>query len=227
MLTVFRKEIKYVIPAEWFLRLERELDALMHRDANGVNGTYTVRSQYYDSIDDRDLRDNLDGLMEKRKIRVRIYSPDARTAKLEYKCKSGSDGVKYSLSLAREEAEQMEHHQFGFLADRPEPLAQQLYLKMARGMYRPKTLVEYDRTAFLYPVSDVRITFDHNLRGTAGGYGLFDPAPFFLPLSPPDVGTLEVKYNDFLPAPIKRIVHRIDSLAEASSKYSQARFINL
>ncbi len=227
MLTVFRKEIKYVIPIEWFLQIERQLDAVMHRDTNGVRGTYTVRSQYYDSVCDRDLMDNLDGLMEKRKIRVRIYSPDAARAKLEYKCKSGNDGVKYSLDLSRAEAERMERHEYGFLMDRSEPLAAWIYTKMIREVYRPKTIVVYDRTAFLYEVSDVRVTFDHNLRGTACGYGLFERSPFLLPLMQPDTGVLEVKYSGFLPAPVKAIVGRIDSLAEASSKYSQSRLINL
>lgn len=226
MLTVFRREIKYVIPVEWFVRLESRLDALMQRDVYGIRGTYGVRSQYYDSLNDRDLQDNLDGVMEKRKIRVRIYSTEDRYAKLEYKCKSGIESVKYSLSLSREEAEEMERHRYGFLAERKEELAARLYLKMISGVYRPKTIVVYRRTAFQYPVSDVRITFDHDLQGTAGGYGLFEPELPLIPLMRPDTGVLEVKYNDFLPAPIKAVVGRLDSLAEASSKYSKSRMIN-
>lgn len=227
MLAVFRKEIKYVIPTEEFSRLERLLDAVLERDGYGDRGTYTVRSQYYDSLADRDFHDNLDGLMEKRKIRVRIYSPEDTAAKLEYKCKSGSDGMKYSISISREEALLMERHQYGFLMNHTEELAGRLYVKMIRNVYRPKTIVQYDRTAFLYPVSDVRITFDHNMAGTAGAYGLFEKNPFLIPLMRPDTGVLEVKYNDFLPAPIKEIVSRVDSLADANSKYSQARFINV
>lgn len=227
MRTVFRKEIKYVIPAEGYYRLEKQLDALMHRDRNGIRGTYMVRSQYFDALNDRDLLDNFDGLMEKRKIRIRIYAMDTTWAKLEYKCKSGSDSVKHSIDLTREEAEQMERHQYGFLALRKEPLAQRLYIKMIQNVYRPKTIVAYDRTAFLYGPSDVRVTFDHNLRGTVGGYGLFDESAFLLPLMQPDVGILEVKFNDFLPTPIKSVVSQLDSLALASSKYSMARSINL
>ena len=81
MVCVYRKEIKYVIPREIFGRLQRLLDAVLERDSHCRTDTYTVRSQYYDSLSDTDLRDNLSGVQEKRKIRVRIYSPEDRNAK--------------------------------------------------------------------------------------------------------------------------------------------------
>lgn len=227
MNTVFRKEIKYVIPVEQYQKLVPQLDACMKRDPNGKNGTYTVRSQYFDSLSDQDLQDNLSGLEEKRKIRIRIYSPEADWAKLEYKCKSGSDGVKYSMKLTREEAELMERHRYGFLLTREEPLAKQLYSKMLHGAYRPKAIVEYQRTAFLYPVSDVRITFDHRIKAGVTPYGLFKKDGATVSLMNEDVGVLEVKYNDFLPAHLKAIVQQIDHLAEASSKYSKSRLFYL
>lgn len=226
MLTIFRKEIKYVIPTEQFIKLQRKLDVLMTRDRNGIWGTYLVRSQYYDSFLDRDLKDNLDGVMEKRKIRLRVYSPDDKEVKLEYKCKSGADGVKYSLGITRREAEMMENHRYEFLLGYQEELAHRLYAKMVGQVYRPKTIVEYDRTAFIYPVSDVRITFDHHLRGSVNPYGLLEENPFYTPLMSTDIGILEVKYNDFLPAQLKEVVSQIDHLAEASSKYSRSRIIS-
>lgn len=225
MITVYRKEIKYVIALEAYLRLQEQMEALMKRDRYGVRGTYRVRSQYYDSITDQDLQDNLAGVMEKRKIRLRIYSMEDRSVKLEYKCKSGSDGVKHSLTITREEAQLMENHQYGFLLHHSEELAARLYVKMNQNVYRPKTIIDYDRTAYTYPVSDVRITFDTNLRGSVNPYGLFKEAPFTVPLMDAGCGVLEVKYNDFLPSPIKGIVEQIDGLAEASSKYSKSRLL--
>lgn len=227
MITVFRKEIKYVIPLEFFFQLQKQLDEIMKRDIYGENGTYKVRSQYYDSLMNQDLQDNLSGVMEKRKIRLRVYSPEDERVKLEYKCKSGSDGVKYSLSISREETLQMEEGRYEFLLDRQEPLAQQLYHRLLCGGYQPKSLIEYDRTAFAYPVSDVRITFDYRVRAAASPYGILEKEPFFSPVSDADSGVLEVKYNDFLPAHIKNIIKDVDNQAEASSKYSRARLAYL
>lgn len=223
MRTVFRKEIKYVISKIDFLRLTKHLDALLQRDVNGVNGTYIVRSQYYDSLGDRDLYDNLDGVMEKRKIRVRIYSPDDQYAKLEYKCKSNTDGKKYSLNITKEEALDMEKRKYGFLLNYEEPLAKTLYVKLMQGGYMPKTIVEYKRTAYLHTVSDVRITFDTDIKAAAVPYGIFSKDLSYIPLIEGDRGVLEVKYNDFIPSTLKQVIQEINCLPEASSKYSKAR----
>lgn len=223
MQTVYRKEIKYVIPREKFAEIVKDLELLMTRDSHGQNGTYIVRSQYYDSLADQDLCDNLAGIMEKRKIRLRIYAPEDRNVKLEYKCKSGTDGVKYSMMISREEAMLMENHRYEFLLHHEEALAPRLYARLTEGVYRPRTIVEYRRTAFVCPISDTRITYDHRIQGSSNPYGLFQEKPFYIPLLQEDMGILEVKYNDFLPPQLKAAVSRIDSLAEASSKYSKAR----
>lgn len=225
MQIIFRKEIKYVVPIERMVSLEKKIDRIAARDSHGVHGSYMVRSQYYDSLTDGDLKDNLDGVQEKRKIRLRIYSPDDQQVKLEYKCKSGSDGVKHSLIISREEAQMMENHQYEFLLNYKEKLAHELYCKLIQNVYRPKTIVQYDRTAFFYHASDTRITFDYNVRGSVNPYGLLEKEPFLIPLMGEDVGVLEIKYNEFLPSIFKGIVQQLNALPEASSKYSKARLL--
>lgn len=223
MKTVFRKEIKYIINKVDFLRIRKHLDVLMEKDKNGYNGTYMIRSQYYDSIGNQDLYDNLDGVMEKRKIRLRIYSTDAKYVKLEYKCKSNMDGKKYSLNITREEAMMMERHRYDFLLNHKEELAKTLYLRMMQGGYTPKTIIEYLRTAYLHPISDLRITFDTDVKATTNPYGLFSDNLTYIPLIQGEKGILEIKYNYFIPWPLKEVLKEINSLPEANSKYSNAR----
>lgn len=223
MAVKMRKEFKYIIGMEEFWRIRKKLDLLMIPDAHGNHGEYLVRSQYFDSLTDADLRDNLDGVKEKRKIRVRVYSPNASGGRLEYKCKNGSDGVKYSMALSREEMERMEQHQYSFLLKRQEELAGRLYTKMTEQAYRPKTIIEYDRTAYLYPVSDVRITFDRNLRAGVKPWGICEEQPCGIPLMAPDRGILEVKYNDFFPYVFKEILQEVNQGMEAYSKYTVSR----
>lgn len=223
---IFRKEIKYVMAEEAYLKIQNWLEAVLEPDRFCRNGRYMVRSQYYDSLSDADLFDNLSGVSEKRKIRVRIYSPDDSVAKLEYKCKNGSDGMKYSLLITREEALLMENHKYDFLLAREEDLAMRLYVKMTEQVYTPKTIVEYDRMAYVYPAGDIRITFDRNLRGSRNPYGIFEKNLSYVPLLDPGKGVLEIKYNDFFPSALKSLVTGIDSVAEAYSKYSMSRLMN-
>ncbi len=221
--TVYRKEIKYQVSRGDLLKIAERLELLMERDIHGEAGSYMVRSQYYDSLFDRDLYDNLDGVLEKRKIRVRMYSPEDKWAKLEYKTKSGTDGIKYSIRISKEEALQMEKREFGFLLEHPEPLAKQLYAKLMQYAYMPKTIVEYERLAYTHEACDLRITVDTNVKAAVVPFGIFSDDLQYVPLMTGDVGVLEIKYNGFLPSVFKQLVRQIDSLPQANSKYTQAR----
>lgn len=220
-----RKEIKYLVPVEKINYLKSIFDNILERDKYGKNGTYVVRTQYYDTLEEDDLFDNLSGIIEKKKIRLRTYFEDESTFKLEYKYKYNTDSTKYSLIITRDEAKQMENHKYDFLLNKKSELALFFYYKLLEGCYRPKTIVEYNRLAYIYPVSRVRITFDTNVRATAYPYGLFDERLNTFPIVSPDIGVLEVKYDEFLPSSLKHILESIDTLPQANSKYLKARFL--
>ena len=222
MITVFRKELKYVMYYHEFARIRKQLSALMKRDIHGGDFGYVVRSLYFDSVYDRDLYDTVDGYLKKAKIRLRTYGKDSQV-KLELKEKQGSDSLKRSLTLSREEADRMQKCDYGFLLSRPEEAACKIYLRLMEGAYQPKTLIEYDREAYTYPAGDVRVTFDTGARGTASGWDLFGENPPWTPLIGAGTGVLEIKYTSMLPAFLKNILKITDRLAVANSKYVQAR----
>lgn len=222
MLSVFRKEIKYVMHSHEFAALRQSLQNLMFKDTHGGDFGYSVRSLYFDSVYDRDYYDTVDGLQSKGKIRLRIYDGNDSIIKLELKRKEGSESFKSSLSLTREEAERMQAGDYDFLLAKPEETAQRIWLQMTTGAYLPKTLVEYDREAYTYPAGDTRVTFDYHVRATASAWDLFDPDPPYTPVVPPGTGVLEVKYSSVLPSFIKAAVES-GRLPSANSKYVQAR----
>lgn len=221
MTAVFRKEIKYVVYQHEFTKMRPLLSALMQRDPNGGDFGYVVRSLYFDSVYDQDYYDTVDGRLKKAKIRLRIYGKDS-PIKLELKQKENSDSLKQSLLVTPEEARCMQQCDYEFLSRRPEPVARTLYMRLLQGAYQPKTLVEYDREAYLYDAGDVRITFDTGMRATASDWDLFAETPPWTTLAPAGTGVLEVKYTSLLPSFLKQIV-QTDRLATANSKYVQAR----
>lgn len=91
----------------------------------------------------------------------------------------------------------------------------------------PKTIVEYKRMAYRFPASDVRITFDTDIRAGVNPYGIFAANPANVPLLHADKGILEIKYNDFFPSALKPLLVSLDNVAEAYSKYSTARLAYL
>ena len=221
MLSVFRKELKYVMGYQEFAKIRPQLALLLHPDVHGSDFGYRVRSLYFDSVYDKDYYDTVDGLMSKGKIRVRVYDANS-PIKLELKRKEGSDSMKYSLILTREEAEKMQQGDYFFLTERKEEVAQRIFVQLMQGAYQPKCLVEYDREAYTFPAGDVRVTYDTGTRATASPWDLFDEQAPLTPVIPAGTGVLEVKYSSQLPSFIKALVET-DRLSSSNSKYVQSR----
>ncbi|MGI5849886.1 MAG: polyphosphate polymerase domain-containing protein [Christensenellales bacterium] len=222
---VFRKEIKYPISVAEFSQLNQRLKFLVQPDPYSGDAGYCVRSLYFDSVKDHDLFDTLDGKMEKRKIRLRFYPPKIDSILLEYKCKSGSDGVKRSIKISKEDALSMMWADYSFLLDYQGPLAHKLYARLMTGGYHPKVIVEYNRMAYVYPVSNTRLTFDSAVRASFVINSFFDETPGMIPAMAPDMGVLEVKYDYFLVGLLKEVLEPVNALAKANSKYAMSRFI--
>ena len=225
MSKVFRKEVKFPISVLDFLLLRQKLEYFVQPDAHSGDDGYRVRSLYFDSNDDQDLLDSLSGNMEKRKIRLRFYPPDKENIKLEYKCKSGSNGIKRSIKLSKEEAERIVAGDYRLLLDIQTPLALELYARLMLGGYQPKVIVEYNRLAYFYPVSNNRITFDSKVSASNVVHSFFEEDTGLIPVMDPDTGVLEVKYNQFLVGVLKEALQSVDSLAKANSKYAQSRLL--
>ena len=102
MLDVFREEKKYICNLLEASYLKNTLCGILQGDPYQGYEPYMVRSLYFDSFSDIDYREKEDGLSERKKVRLRIYSPDAKSAKLELKQKSGCMQRKQSLSVSRE-----------------------------------------------------------------------------------------------------------------------------
>lgn len=226
MIDVSRRELKYLISDSEALRISKKLSEVMSPDAhNGAEG-YTVRSLYFDTLCDSDFEDKIDGYDKRQKIRLRVYDINSANAKLELKEKNGMGQRKRSILINRMEMQQMTEGNYGFLLERGEALAKQLYTFMEMKCYRPKCIVEYDRLAFCTDTNDIRITFDRGLRATEGDFSLFNKDLFLYPVSGTAHVTMEVKYSGFLFTYVKNIISMSDRMQISNSKYCRARAIS-
>ena len=226
VLDVKRKEMKYRISLSASLQAQWLFGQMIPGDKNnGVDG-YMVRSLYFDSINDIDLSEKQDGVENRKKIRLRIYSPDDQNAKLELKEKQGVWQRKQSLTLPRDIAILVSTGDYRPLAEMEHPLAQELYYYMTEHLYRPKCIVQYRRYAFVVPTNDIRITFDRYLEASEGNLDLFGDGTTYYPIDTLDDVTLEVKYNHFLFSYIKDLLDGIDKEVVSYSKYVMSRYIS-
>ena len=90
MREVLRRENKYLLTYEKYLTSRHYFLQVLHPDShNGIDG-YMIRSLYFDTVNDDDFYNKVDGLELRRKIRLRIYSPKDKFAYLELKQKQGN-----------------------------------------------------------------------------------------------------------------------------------------
>lgn len=220
---VLRQERKFLISMSQYYRFDRQLSCLLQADPhNGPDG-YTVRSLYFDTLADKDYYDKLAGVEYRRKMRLRIYSPDSPQALLEMKQKQGSDQLKRSLAVSADDARRIARGDYEPLLAYKDPFAAECYGVLHMNCYTPRVIVEYRRKAYVLPENDTRITFDSRVRATTFTGDMFEGNPAFFPVLHPADVVLEVKYNHFLLAYVKEILRVSNNSETAVSKYALAR----
>ena len=58
----FRHEVKHEISNHDMLILRQRLRAVMKPDGHAINGKYEIRSLYFDNLDDKALKEKLNGI---------------------------------------------------------------------------------------------------------------------------------------------------------------------
>ncbi len=227
MNVVLRQEKKYLVHTVDLLRMSAVLEKIMLQDShNGAQG-YPIRSLYFDTLDEKDFEDKVNGLELRRKLRLRNYDPYGDFAMLEMKQKQGSQQQKRSLRMKREDAARLIRGDYAPLLTYEEPFAAECYGLMSMQCYRPKAVVEYKRKAFIAKENKIRVTFDSDIRATETAFDIFDDRLAMYPVLEPFNAVLEVKFNGFLLSYIKDLLELADRSELSISKYCLARSAGL
>jgi len=217
-----RHELKHSIRNGEDVILTSRLKKLFSHDENaGSHGIYRVSSLYFDTPTDLALRQKLDGVNRREKFRLRYYGDDLRFIRLEKKYKINGLCGKRSTRITQEQVKKLLSGKIDFLLS-GDTLMQELYSKMKGQRLAPKTIVTYDREAFLFAPGNVRITLDRNVRTGLASLDFLNPQLHHVPVSD-GLTVLEVKYDEFLPEIVKMAVQVPNTQASAYSKYAVCR----
>lgn len=219
----FRHEYKHQINLADIYVLRTRLNAVLNRDPYSEDdGTYFVRSLYFDDYTDKALREKCDGLNKREKFRIRYYGTDKSFIRLEKKSKINGLCNKVSCVITEEECQKIIDGDFEFLIYSEHELMRELYAKMKYQLIRPKCVVAYRRECFVYPPGNVRVTIDTNICGSYNTKEFLNPDLQFLRLFHNAV--LEVKWDEYLPQIIRDCVQVKSRRSGAFSKYAAVRF---
>lgn len=218
----FRHEWKHEINSSDMIALRQRLRAVAKTDAHGIDGKYEIRSLYFDNLQDKALREKLDGVNRREKFRIRYYDGDTSLIHLEKKSKCNGLGTKQSAVLTKAEAQAIADGDYGWMMNSDRALVEELYSKMMSQGLRPKTIVDYTREAFTYAPGNVRITLDYHIRTGLRCTDFLNPECITIPIKD-TVIILEVKWDAYLPDIIRDAVQLKGRHSSAFSKYAACR----
>lgn len=218
-----RHEYKHSLNYTDYIILRNRLKRTMQRDIHAdKNGEYRVRSLYFDTPEDKALREKIDGVNKREKFRIRRYMGHDDYLILEKKSKRQGLCYKQSIELTREELELLQNGKIEWMTLDERRLIRELYAKMRFELLRPKTIVEYIREPFIFLAGNVRITLDREIStGLFSTDFLSDELPTVK--AGDEIVLLEVKYDQFIPDHIVQLLQLESRRASACSKYALCR----
>ena len=95
----YRHELKYLISYGQKADLNLRLAPLLEQDSHARGGCYMIRSLYFDDYWNTAYQEKVDGVLMRKKYRIRIYDYSDRVIKLERKRKRDSWIYKEDASL--------------------------------------------------------------------------------------------------------------------------------
>lgn len=218
----FRHEEKFALCPTDLPVLRGRLRALMQPDEHSADGRYQIRSLYFDTPEDRALREKLDGVSRREKFRIRYYNGDTSWIRLEKKSKLAGLGWKEQSILNMQTARALAEGRFLDVSPGKDALLREFCCKASTERLRPRTIVDYTREAFVFAPGNVRVTLDYDIRTGLAGLDFLDPHSLTIP-APDAPALLEVKWDSFLPDLIRDAVQLPARQSGAFSKYAACR----
>lgn len=215
----YRHELKYVISCGEMAMIRNRIHNLIPLDSHaGTEGTYAIRSLYFDDYENRCFYENENGTDPREKFRIRIYNHSTERITLECKRKERGKTLKTSCPLTVEQTRMlMKGIPIPDISCQPEVL-RKLTLQMLTRRMRPVVIVEYERIPYVYKNGNIRITLDMNISSSKEIGCFLDEVIPKRPIMPLGQQLLEVKFDEYLP---DFIHHNLDLNSLYQTAYSK------
>ena len=219
----YRHEFKYQSSEAQLAIVQNRIKHFLEQDPHAPNGQYTIRSIYFDDHQNRCFHENQNGISPREKFRIRVYDANSTRIVLECKRKENDKTLKTSCLLTLREYEEILQGGSFDQFDQKSDLLRRFTVLLKTQQYRPVVIVEYDRTPYIYPAGNVRITFDRNIRLSTDFDHFLSANIVTRPILPPGQHLLEVKYDELLPSFIEDMMQLNDLQRTTFSKFYLCR----
>ena len=220
----YRHEMKHRITNFEVTIIKSRISGVMKKDTNASDdGVYLIRSLYFDTPEDKALLEKIEGVSMREKFRIRFYNHDTSFIRLEKKIKHCNMTAKLSAPLTKSEVQRILNGDFEFLKNSSNKLLVEFYIKLKCERLEAKSIVDYNREAFIFPAGNVRVTIDSNIKTSVNSLDLFNPNLPTVDVIDNNMTVLEIKYDNYIPDFILDLVQINTCSSTAVSKYASSR----
>ena len=220
----FRHEDKYILDNMQAGILKARARAIMRPDAHvTTDGSYTIKSLYFDDINNGCFFDSENGNDPRAKFRIRIYNNDTSMIRLEKKIKQNGLTLKQSAQISIEEAGDLMSGNPITLNDIENEGKKTLISEMnTRGLF-PVIIIEYKRLPYVYPSTDIRFTIDERIICSTDIKSFLDTDRKAAMRARAGSYIMELKWNSFIPGIITEYLSLNTLQRTRFSKYYYCR----
>jgi hypothetical protein len=222
-----RHEYKYLVSRADYLSIRTGLSAALKRDKHMTDEEgYFVRSLYFDDPALSGFVDKVNGNVPRSKTRIRFYNYDDSFIRLEKKHKDAYYISKSHAPLTPVQVDRILQNDISFLLRSKYEQHHAFYADYRLKRFKPVVIVDYQREAYTMREGNVRVTFDKDLQSAYADFSdesfdIFSRRGFRIRnIYPPQMMTMEVKYDEFLPDVVKRLVRPYRARRVELSKYA-------
>lgn len=219
-MATYRNEWKYCCTEKELLNIEERTKGVLVPDSHGACGKYAVHSLYFDDLFDSCARDTEMGVGLCYKYRIRYYGDTPELIRLERKEKKWGRCRKFSCVISTQQFEQIMSGQIEEVFwNTDNKVLRRFCTDIWKRGFRPRIIVDYERTAYVEEISNVRVTLDTNIEASDDVAHFLDGNYISIPVLETGKHVLEVKFDHILPAYVKKLVY-VQTLQQTSfSKY--------
>ena len=92
-------------------------------------------------------------------------------------------------------------------------------MEILRRRFTPRVIVDYERIAYIEPITNIRVTMDTNISVSRHFNRFLEGDYLRTPLMRKDEHVLEVKFDEILPGYVKRSIYQSGLQQQTFSKY--------
>lgn len=222
----YRNEFKYICSEGKLKIIEYRLKPIMKYDSNQKGSSYRIRSLYFDDYYESAFTENEIGVDNRKKFRLRVYDNPKEMIRLEVKYKQKGKTHKESCIISQELCKDIiAGKQIEFNKNFSTPL-KLLYIEMSMYNMKPTIIIEYERSAFIHNLGNVRVTLDKNISYCKNIKEFLNEDINLIPIQEKGQHVLEVKYDEFIPDYIEQALELGTLERTAFSKFYLGRLLS-